>query len=190
MSEALPVARYEDLYDVPENMVGEILDGVLMMSPRPHPRHLISAARIGAQLLRSFDDGPDDPEGPGGWWILDEPELHLDAHVMVPDLAGWRRSRLPRLPDSVGFTLAPDWVCEVLSPSTFRTDRFIKKRIYAEQGVEHLWLVDPIAKSLEILQLQPSGFYLEVEVLQGDQKARVAPFDAVELNIARWWKVD
>jgi len=187
MSEARRIATYEDLFDLPDNVIGEILDGEVCMSPRPRPRHAQVASQLGAHITVTFSREPDNTDGTGGWWILDEPELHLEDQVLVPDIAGWRRERLPQIPDVVGIELAPDWVCEVISPSTARIDRLIKKRIYAEQGVEFVWLVDPMTKTLEVLQRQPSGLYQEVEVYAGDVKARVVPFEALELDLRRWW---
>ncbi len=134
-------ATYEDVLNAPENKVAEILDGELFLSPRPAPRHAVAAVGCSGALGRPFDDGVG---GPGGWWILDEPELHFGEQVVVPDLAGWRRERLPAMPDEAFFSLAPDWVCEVLSPSTERIDRGRKLRIYAEAGVAHAWLVNPV----------------------------------------------
>ena len=133
-------ATYDDVLNAPEHKVAEILDGELFLSPRPAPRHAVASSALGMAIggVRSTGTG-----GPGGWWILDEPELHFGDDVVVPDLAGWRRERMPAIPDAAFFTLAPDWVCEVLSPSTERIDRGRKLRIYAEAGVAHAWLVNP-----------------------------------------------
>jgi Uma2 family endonuclease len=148
---ALRYAMYEDLFDLPENIVGEILNGVLETHPRPAPKHARASSSLGGLVVSPFDHGND---GPGGWWILDEPELHLDADIMVPDLAGWRRERMPALPEIAWFECVPDWVCEVISPSTGRIDRAVKMPLYAHYGVEYLWLVDPDLKTLEAYQLQ------------------------------------
>jgi Uma2 family endonuclease len=129
-----PVARratYEDLLQVPEHLVAEIIHGQLVTHPRPAPRHARASSSLGDELVSPFDKGRG---GPGGWWILDEPELHLGAHVLVPDLAGWRRERMRSLPDTAWFELAPDWVCEVLSPGTARLDRVEKLPIYAARS--------------------------------------------------------
>ena len=133
-------ATYDDLVALPDIVVGEIVDDELWSSPRPAPRHAKSYGALGAVLVPAFDFGH---TGPGGWQIVSEPELHLATQVLVPDLGGWRRDRMPRLPETAYFPLAPDWVCEVLSPSTARLDRAKKLRIYAEFGVGHAWLVDP-----------------------------------------------
>jgi Uma2 family endonuclease len=125
-------ATYADILRLPENVVGEIVDGELIVSPRPAPRHALAASTLGVEL------GPFSRNrggGPGGWFILDEPELHLDQHVLVPDLAGWRRGSMPSLPETPWFAIVPDWVCEILSPSTAVADRTRKQEIYREQGV-------------------------------------------------------
>jgi Uma2 family endonuclease len=176
-------ATYEDVLSAPEGKVAEILDGELCLSPRPAPRHSVAASRLGMVLGDPFDRGRG---GPGGWWILHEPELHLAEHVVVPDLAGWRRERMPVVPAEAFFSLAPDWVCEVLSPSTERIDRARKLRIYAEAGVAHAWLVDPIQQTLEALRLR-DGDWVIAGVKTGDQPVRVEPFEAIELELGALW---
>src|SRR5205823_1804949 len=136
-------ATYEDLMQVPDTKVAEIIDGELVVSPRPASRHAHAATVLGSDVTGPFHRGPGDPAGPGGWWILLEPELHLAEDVLVPDWAGWQRDRLPVFPDTPAFTQVPDWVCEVISPSTGRIDRSRKMRIYAREGVSHLWFVEP-----------------------------------------------
>jgi Uma2 family endonuclease len=126
--ESMKRATYEDVLNAPENKVAEILDGELILSPRPAPRHAVASSALVGTLHGPFDGARG---GPGGWWILGEPELHLGDAIAVPDLAGWRRGRMPSIPEEAFFSLAPDWVCEVLSPSTERIDRS-RKRIYAE----------------------------------------------------------
>ncbi len=176
-------ATYEDVLAAPENKVAEILDGELVLSPRPAARHALAGSRLGADLGSFFDRGRG---GPGGWWILDEPELHFGDDVLVPDLAGWRRERMPAIPDVPFFTLAPDWVCEVLSPSTERIDRGKKLRIYAEAGVAHAWLVNPVEHTLEVLRLR-EGAWTIVAVFTGGEAVRAEPFDAVELELGALW---
>jgi Uma2 family endonuclease len=180
-------ATYEDLLEVPDNLVAEIIDGQLYTSPRPSPRHAQASSTLGGDLTVSFSRRTSGPDGPGGWWILDEPELHFGDDVVVPDLAGWRRERLEQIPDEAFFTVAPDWVCEVLSPRTERLDRVEKKRIYAREGVDSLWLVNPIAQTFEVLR-RVDDRWQEIAVHGGDQRVRVEPFDAVELDMSRWWE--
>jgi Uma2 family endonuclease len=124
--------------------------------------------------------------GPGGWWILDEPELHLHADILVPDLAGWHKQRLPELPQSPYFDLAPDWVCEILSPSTAREDRVEKMPIYAREGVAHIWLVDPDLRILEAFELR-DGQWVLLGAFEEDNLVSVAPFDAITFNLSVLW---
>ncbi|RTZ71641.1 MAG: Uma2 family endonuclease [Gammaproteobacteria bacterium] len=176
-------ASYEDLLGVPGNLVAEIIHGHLYTSPRPAPRHARAASSLGAKINPPFDLGDN---GPGGWWILDEPELHLDEDVFVPDLAGWRRERMPQLPDTAWFELPPDWICEVLSPSTERIDRAEKMPRYAHHGVKWLWLVDPDIKTLEAFELH-DGQWLLLETLADDAMVRLPPFDAAEFPLSALW---
>jgi Uma2 family endonuclease len=183
---ASPVKRratYEDLLQVPPHKVAEIVDGDLHVSPRPASRHALASSGLGSQLWESFHRGRG---GPGGWWIIDEPELHLGADILVPDLAGWRRERLPEFPDTAAFTLAPDWVCEVVSRSTESLDRARKMPVYALVGVAHLWLVNPLARTLEVYRLA-EGRWLLLATHEGSVQVRAEPFDAVELELAPLW---
>jgi len=175
-------ATYDDVLNAPEHQVAEILDGELFLSPRPASRHSLAAFRLGG-ILAAFDD---DPNGPGGWWLLTEPELHLGDDVVVPDLAGWRRERMPAFPPVAFFSLAPDWVCEVLSPSTERIDRGRKLRIYADAGVGHAWLVNPLERTLEVLRLR-DGAWTIVAVCSGSEAVRLEPFEAIEMALGRLW---
>lgn len=176
-------ATYEDLLAVPDHMVAEILDGELFASPRPAPRHASASSGVGGALYGPFDRGRG---GPGGWRILDEPELHLGYDVLVPDLAGWRRERLPSLPDTAYFTVVPDWVCEVISPSTASMDRVRKLAIYAREQVSHAWLVDPIARTLEVLRLD-GGRWTIVATAADAGLVRAEPFAAIELDLSWLW---
>jgi Uma2 family endonuclease len=172
---ARAAATYADLAALPETLVGEIIDGVLETHPRPRPRHGAASIGLGGELVGPFQRGRG---GPGGWIFIDEPELHLHDQVVVPDLAGWRRERLKELPDTAYLEVAPDWVCEVLSPSTARLDRGPKRRIYAEADVSHLWLLDPGAGELEAFELAGRGWLLLATVQRGEE-VRVPPFEAV-----------
>lgn len=176
-------ATYEDLLTVPDHLVAEILNGVLITHPRPAARHARAASRLGAELDGPFDRGRN---GPGGWLLLDEPELHLHGDVLVPDLAGWRRERMPELPDTAAFELAPDWVCEVLSPSTEAADRAEKMPIYGREGVGHVWLVDPVARTLEVFQLEASRWVV-LGTWRDDARVRAAPFAELDLELAGLW---
>ena len=176
-------ATYEDLCAVPDHEVAEILDGELIVTPRPALRHASASSSLGGQIWGPFQGGRG---GPGGWWILDEPELHLADDILVPDLAGWRRERVPVLPDTAFMTLAPDWVCEVISPSTERIDRSRKMRIYAREGVEHLWLLDPIVRTLEVLRLEGGRWVLIATHTDADV-VRAEPFEAIEIDLTLLW---
>jgi Uma2 family endonuclease len=181
-------ATYEDLLQVPRGKVAEILDGDLIVSPRPAPPHAIAAYNIGADL-GPFSDQRKGPGDPGGWWIVPEPELHVDPDVVVPDLAGWRRARLPTLPTTAFFDVRPDWVCEIVSPSTEHIDRRRKMRIYAREGVSHLWLVNPITQVLEVYRLERGERYLVIPYSQSEdeKKVRAEPFEEIEIDLSRWW---
>ena len=176
-------ATYADLCAVPENFVAEILEGELYAFPRPAMPHAHVAAVLGGELMGPFHRGRN---GPGGWLILDEPELHLGKDVLVPDIAGWRRERLPRLPDAAHLTLAPDWLCEVLSPSTETVDRAKKLKIYAREGVSHAWLINPLLEALEVLRLESQRWSL-IGAYAGGSVVRAEPFGAIELELAALW---
>ena len=176
-------ATYDDLVRVPEHYVAEMFDGELYASPRPAAPHARAASVLGVELGGPFDRGRN---GPGGWLILDEPELHFGNDVLVPDVAGWRRERLPSLPKDAYLTLAPDWICEVLSPSTEHIDRGKKLRIYAREGVAHAWLVNPLAYTLEVLALE-SGRWAQVGKHEGAAKVRAAPFASIEIDLEALW---
>lgn len=176
-------ATYEDLLQVPDNLVAEIVGGQLHATPRPAPKHARASSSLGDELVSPYDKGRG---GPGGWWILDEPELHLGEDVFVPDLAGWRRERMPSLPETAWFELAPDWICEVLSSSTERIDRAGKMPRYAENGVRWLWLIDPEIRTLEAYELH-DGKWLLLTVLDEDKPVSVAPFDEIEFPLSALW---
>jgi Uma2 family endonuclease len=177
-------ATYADLYDVPDNFVAEMFDGDLYASPRPEAPHARAASVLGVVLGDAFDLGR---SGPGGWLFLDEPELHFRKDVLVPDLAGWRRERMPEAPDEAYITLAPDWICEVLSPSTETLDRGRKLRVYAREGVAHGWLVDPLRQTLEVLALE-SGQWSLLATHDGRVSVRAVPFHAIEVVLGTLWR--
>jgi Uma2 family endonuclease len=177
-------ATYEDVLRAPEHMVAEVIDGELFLHPRPAKPHAAAASALGEELGPPFKRGRG---GPGGWIILWEPELHLAADILVPDLAGWRRERMPELTtDEPFFTLSPDWVCEVISPGTGKVDRARKLPIYAREGVSHAWLVDPLQRTLEVLRLE-AGRWLIVGTFVDEEKVRGEPFEAFELDLSILW---
>jgi Uma2 family endonuclease len=174
-------ATYADLEALPEHVVGELIDGELYASPRPANPHAMASSVLGMKLGGAFHRG-----GPGGWILLNKVELHLGEDVLVPDIAGWRRERMPRMPRTVGFTLAPDWVCEVLSPSTSRLDRKAKLPVYAREGVRHVWFVDPDTRTLEVLRLD-GAHHSPLATHTGTARVRAEPFEALELELATLW---
>jgi len=176
-------ATYADIEALPENMVGQLIDGELIAMPRPAGPHGVASFALGGELYGPFQRGLG---GPGGWWFIDEPELHFGQDVLVPDLAGWRRERMPAPPQGPYQTLAPDWVCEVLSPSTASLDRGRKKEIYARAGVEHVWLIDPVSRTLEVFQRQ-AGTWVPRGRYAGEARVRAAPFEAMELELEALW---
>ena len=175
---------YEDILALPEHLVGEILAGELHTHPRPAPRHARAYSSLGGSVGDAFDWGSG---GPGGWWILDEPELHLGPDILVPDVAGWCRECMPALPETAWFELAPDWACEILSPPTARTNRAVKMPIYAREKVGHLWLVDPDLRTLEVYRLQDEGHWLFLATLKEDDPVQQPPFEAVSFPLGRLW---
>ncbi len=176
-------ATYQDVLDAPQHVVAEVIGGQLRLSPRPGGPHASVASTLGEELGPPFRRGRG---GPGGWLILDEPELHLEGEIVVPDLAGWRRERLPRVPNAAYFTLAPDWLCEVLSRSTEKLDRADKLPIYAAHGVRNVWLINPLQRTLEVLRIH-DGKWLTLAVHCDDARVRAEPFDAIELDLADLW---
>ena len=181
-------ATYDDLLKLPEHVVGEIVAGDLIVSPRPASLHAYAAGDLGAEL-GPFHRDKGGPRGPGGWWILPEPELHFHGDVLVPDLAAWGRERMPRFPNVPAFELAPDWVCEILSQSTAVLDRTKKLPIYARERVSYVWLIDPILKTLEAMRLTSEGQWLVIATLGPDseQHVRIEPFAEVEIELGRLW---
>ncbi|HVJ30815.1 MAG TPA: Uma2 family endonuclease [Gammaproteobacteria bacterium] len=177
-------ATHDDLREIPDRFVAEMFDGDLYASPRPAIPHTRAASVLGAALMGAFDQGRN---GPGGWLLLYEPELHFGNDVLVPDLAAWGRARLPALPAAAYLTLAPDWVCEVLSVPTERLDRGEKLRVYARERVAYAWLIDPSRQTLEVLALDRRGQWAKRAILEGRANVRAAPFDAVELELGALW---
>jgi Uma2 family endonuclease len=178
------LATYAHLEAVPSHLVAEIINGELRTMPRPAPKHAKTSSVLGMVIGSPYGLGVG---GPGGWMILDEPELHLGPDVLVPDLAGWRLERMPELPETAYFELAPDWVCEVLSISSAAADRAEKMPIYARENVQFSWLIDPILKTLEVFILNSDRRWLLAAVHRGEARVRAEPFDAIELDLALLW---
>lgn len=185
MSEpARTLATYEDLCSIPENMTGEIIDGELIVTPRPTRKHAFAASVLGGEVVPPYHLGRGG--GPGGWIIITEPEIGLGENTLVPDLAGWKRERFPVEEPHNWISVAPDWVCEVLSSSTFRTDKVKKMPIYARHGVGHVWLVDPVAMTLDTFGLESGRWVLLASFAEND-KVRVEPFEEIEIQLGDLW---
>ncbi len=179
-------ATYDDLYHIPEHMTGEIIDGELIVSPRPARRHVEVASSLGGELVPPYRFGRG---GPGGWLVYFEPEVHLGTHVIVPDFGAWKRERLSIPPEEHRFTVPPDWVCEILSPGTARTVRVRKMRIFAEYEIPYAWIIDPVLMTVEVYALQ-SGKWVVSGLYEGDEKMRAEPFTEVEIDLANLWMED
>ena len=178
-------ADYDDLFNLPENMTGEIIDGELHAFPRPNYRHSRIEFTLSGELGPPYCFGRGD--GPGGWVILIEPEIMLGENLLVPDLAGWRQERLPGPPADNWTTVAPDWICEILSPKTLRIDRVRKMPIYGRYGVQYLWLIDPGARVLETFKLKDETWMVMGNYAENDL-VRAEPFMEVEIDLANlWW---
>jgi Uma2 family endonuclease len=174
-------ATYEDLLKIPDHQVAEIVDDQLYVSPRLGSTHALAHSRLGAILVPPFSEGLG---GPGGWWIIDDPEIHLRRDVVVPDLAGWRHDRMPEYPDVKFLELSPDWVCEVLSPASERFDRSMKLNVYEREHVNHLWLLNPLVPALEVFRRGANG--LVVSMIYGaGELVRAEPFEAIEFAMTR-----
>ncbi len=177
-------ATYDDLFDLPDGTRVEILAGDITTSPAPLPRHSRAQGALRRFVGGAFDDDHDHG-GPGGWWILLEVDVRLGPYDVVgPDLSGWRRERLLDPWDQRPIDVVPDWVCEVISPSNAAQDRVTKRRLYAEHGVAFYWIVDPEARTLEAMRLF-EGQWLEIGSYTDDPSARVQPFEAIHLEVAR-----
>ncbi len=177
-------ATYQDLLDAPDDVVAELIDGLLYTQARPRPRHGTFQIRLSSVLVGAFEDGLGTT---GGWRILSEPDLHLLGNVLVPDLAGWRSARYPAdAGDVVGLEVAPDWVCEILSPSTQAKDRIVKLPRYAKAGIDWAWLVDPLAQSIEVYQRARDTWTLAHATMEVDM-AKLPPFESLELPLAQLW---
>jgi Uma2 family endonuclease len=173
----------EQLRALPDGTLGQILEGALEVSPRPSTDHAFATTALIGDVEPAFQRGRG---GPGGWMILVEPELHLASDILIPDIAGWRKARMAEAPSATYLTLAPDWVCEVLSPGTERLDRKVKRTIYAREQVSAYWLVDPIEQTLEVLRLDGADYRIDL-VASCNDRVRAWPFEVIELDLSYLW---
>ena len=179
-------ATYADIEALPPHVTGEILYGSLVTQPRPASPHIVAASAMGYLLGPPFHFGSG---GPGGWIILSEPEIHLGPHVVVPDIAGWKRERFTDLSGVAFYSVAPDWVCEVLAPSSAKRDRFDKLRIYATYAVEHVWLLNPLDRGLEVFRRHGTEWIL-THTFKDDDNVAAPPFDAITFSLGLLWPFD
>lgn len=181
-------ATYDDVLKLSENMVGEIIDGELYVSPRPSSKHALAASRLTGKLEPLYGGAGN---GPGGWWIITEPEIHFgknpNEEIFVPDLAGWHKEKMPVFPDVAFFDVTPDWICEILSPSNMRLDRTKKVPLYATLGVKHLWLINPRDKTLEVFRLETGRWVLLSNYAEIDT-VKAEPFQEMEFDLGNLWK--
>lgn len=189
MALARKLATYDDLLALPEDARAELLAGEVIVQPSPTVRHQRINAKLGYRISGSFDDDDDDDaRGPGGWWIVHDVDIRLTAHDVVrPDLSGWRRARVPLLPESRPVDAVPDWICEILSPSNAKRDRGYKSDLYATHGVGHYWIVDQVEGLLEAFVLR-GGTWSRIGMYDDSQRHRIPPFDAVELSLRGLFK--
>lgn len=172
-----------DLDNLPEDLFGEIIDGELQVHPRPDEPHARVAFKLTLTLGNPFDLGVN---GPGGWIFLPEPRILFGAQTTLsPDLAGWRRERYAA-PRKGPLQVTPDWICEILSPSTARYDRVRKLPIYAQNGVSHAWVIDPVLRTLDVLRLE-SGSWVIVGIYERNDKVRAEPFGEIEIDLSQVW---
>jgi Uma2 family endonuclease len=175
---------YEDLFDIAENMTGEIVNGELLVTPRPSRKHTVVTSRLGYEIGPAYDFGRGG--GPGGWVIIAEPEIALGENILVPDLAGWKKERFPIEEPHNWISVTPDWVCEILSPATAQVDRTEKMPIYAQHRVLHAWLIDPILKTLEVFRFE-SGRWIVLGAYAKSAKVHAEPFSEIELDLGILW---
>ena len=174
---------YDDLYNLPENMIGEIIDGELVASPRPSPEHMFTLSILGNEVGPPYNMGRG---GPGGWIILDEVEIALGEDIFVPDLSGWKKERFFKPEGQNWISIAPDWICEILSPSSIRQDRIIKSIVYAKHKIPYFWLIDPRNKTLDVFRLE-SGRWISLGVYAENDKVRAEPFQETEIDLSALW---
>jgi len=178
-------ATYNDLFNIPENLTGEIINGELVVTPRPSRKHIYAASALDKRIGSPYQFG--EGGGPGGWVILVEPEIGLGEHTLVPDLTGWREERYPDEEPTNWISVSPDWICEIISPITRGRDRMEKMPLYAQYGIPYFWLVDPIDKTLEVFRLK-EGEWVVAGLHVGNAKVRAVPFTEVEVNLSDLWR--
>lgn len=182
---AKKVVTYSDLYDIPANTTGEIINGELIVTPRPSRKHVYATSALDKRIGPPYQFG--EGGGPGGWIILIEPEIGFGENILVPDLAGWKEERYPQEEPHNWISVAPDWVCEVVSPATQRIDKIEKMPIYARHEVPYLWLINPVAKTLDVFRLKAGEWVVSGLYAEG-AKMRAEPFIEIEINLDDLWQ--
>jgi Uma2 family endonuclease len=182
-SEAQHAATAADLLAIPEpERFHEVIDGELVRKAAPSGPHGRAQSRVVAKIGGPYDRRPGG-RAPGGWWIVTEVEIELEVRqVYRPDVTGWRRERLPELPDQTPITVRPDWVCEILSESNARNDLVRKMRGYHRAGVPHYWIVDPREQTLTVYRWTAEGFLLALAA-ERHERVRAEPFADIELFV-------
>ncbi len=183
MTRPVGTATYQDILDAPEDVTAEIIYGALQTHPKPAPRHAHVGSSLGHEIVGPFHKGRG---GPGGWLILGEVEVQFGTDILVPDISGWRRERIPHLPETNWIETTPDWICEIHSPSTKKLDQIDKSEIYADFGVKHLWFVDPELRTLVAYENR-DGMWTTIATLKDDDPVCVAPFDAITFALDDLW---
>ena len=180
-----PRATLAEFLAIPdETRFHEIIDGELVRKAMPSPPHARSQVNVVGRIHQPFGRRPSGPpSAPGGWWFLTEAEILFGGEPLRPDVAGWRRERLPRIPDETPMSVIPDWVCEILSATHSTNDTVKKKRIYHPSGVQHYWIIDPREETLCVYRHTKEG-YLEVLAAERGEQVRAEPFGAIELPVA------
>jgi Uma2 family endonuclease len=181
---ATRLATFADLEALGDDARVEVIAGNIVEKAHPSAEHADAQLALGAFLRQRFNHrGDGGGPGPGGWWILAEVDVEMETHeVYRPDLAGWRRDRLPERPRGRPVRTRPDWVCEVLSPSNRRNDLVTKMRVLHRCGVPHYWIVDPEEEVLTVHRWQEGGYLVALTATRGET-VRAEPFDAVDLAV-------
>ena len=167
----------------PEDARLELIDGEFFEKAAPTMDHARAQISIGAFIWGSFDRKPGGPSGPGGWWIGSEVDIALDGRGYRPDLAGWRRERMPVLRKERPVTVRPDWICEIVSESNRTTDTVKKLRRYHQSGVPHYWILDQLERTLTVHRNGPDGYLIALRA-EAHERVRAEPFDAIELQVS------
>jgi len=175
------LATWDDLLaTLDDGRTYEIIAGLMEALPRPRPGHGNAQALLSGEIVRPFQRGRG---GPGGWWIIIEPDVELTTNdIIVPDLAGWKRDKVPEFPHDRPIRFVPDWICEVLSPTNQKRDRVVKANLYLTCGVMYYWILDVQERTLEAYSAK-EGSWVRLGAWTDGDTSRIPPFDAIELEV-------